>query len=99
MESTRKDDPYRAERADVFTEWHKALGEKECLVRDVIAAINHPGFHAALLIVAMARNGKEISPDRLGRWLAKNRGMTVSGLTLVRAGAISGGFPLWVVRA
>jgi hypothetical protein len=100
MESTRKDDPYRVERIDVFTEWHNALGEKALLVRDVVAdAANHPGFHAALLIVAAAKNGKEISPDRLGRWLAKNRGMTVNGLTLVRAGVVSGGFPLWAVKA
>jgi putative DNA primase/helicase len=28
MESVRKDDPYRAERAAVFTEWHKVFDEK-----------------------------------------------------------------------
>jgi hypothetical protein len=84
----------------VFTEWHNALGEKPHLVRDVIAeAVNHPSFHAALLIVAAAKNGKEISPDRLGRWLARNRGMTVNGLTLVRAKGTSGGLPVWQVRA
>jgi hypothetical protein len=49
-------------------------------------------------VVAAAKNGKEISPDRLGRWLAKNRGMTVNGLILVRTGVISGGFPLWAIK-
>jgi hypothetical protein len=79
MEATRKDDPYRVERADVFMEWHNAMGGKALLVRDIIAdAVNHAGFHAALLIVAAARNGKEISPDRLGRWLVRNRWGTPS---------------------
>jgi hypothetical protein len=99
METTRKDDPYRAERADVFTEWHNAFAEKELLIRDVIAeAVNHPSLYAALLVIAAAKNGKEISPDRLGKWLAKNRGMTVNGLTLVRTGIIAGGSSIWVVR-
>jgi putative DNA primase/helicase len=107
MESTRKDDPYRAERAAVFMEWHKALGETLTLVRDIIVgasardimgAFNHPDFYAALMAVASARNGKEISPERLGRWLAKNKGAIVNGLTLVRAGGVSGGLPLWQVR-
>jgi hypothetical protein len=100
MEVTRKDDPYLAERAAVFTEWHNALGETEYLVRDVIAdAVNHPGLYAALLVVAATKNGKDISPERLGRWLARNRGMIVNGLTLIRAGMIAGGSRFWMVKA
>jgi hypothetical protein len=100
MEATRKDDPFRAERVAVFTEWHKALGETATLVRDVIADANkHPDFYAALFVVAAAKSGKEISPERLGRWLVRNRGLIVNGLTLVRGGAISGALPLWAIRA
>jgi hypothetical protein len=99
MERIRENDPYRADRAAVFMEWHKALGENVTLVRDVIAAaFGHPDLYAALKAVAASRNGKEISPDRLGRWLARNKGSIVNNLTLVRTGSVSGGFPLWQIQ-
>jgi putative DNA primase/helicase len=99
MEQARKDDPYRAERAAVFTEWHKALGENPTLVKDIIAAaFNYPDFYAALVTVAVARNGKEISLERLGRWLSKNKGSIVNDLSLISAGGIAGGYPLWRIR-
>jgi hypothetical protein len=100
METTRKDDPYRTERIDVFAEWHGAFEGKDLLIRDVIAdAVNHPSLYAALLVIAAAKNDKEISPERLGRWLARNRGMNVNGLTLVRTRTVSGGLSFWAVRA
>jgi hypothetical protein len=99
MEKTRKDDPYRLERTAVFTEWHRVLGEHVNLVRDVIAAaFGDPAFYAALVTVAASRNGREISPERLGRWLARNKGAIVNDLTLIRAGGVSGGYPLWQIQ-
>jgi hypothetical protein len=99
MEKARADDPCRMQRAAVFMEWHKALGEKPTLVRDIIAAaLSHSDFYAVLLTVAGTRNGKEISPERLGRWLVKNRGSIVNDLILIRAGGIQGGFPLWQIQ-
>ena len=99
MEKTRKDDPYRIERAAVFVEWHRVLGEGAKLVRDVIAAaFGDPAFYAALVTVAASRNGREISPERLGRWLARNKGAIVNDLTLIRAGGVSGGYPLWQIQ-
>lgn len=99
MENARADDPYRNQRAVVLDEWFKALGEKEVLVRDVIAtAYNYPDFYAALLTVAATHNGKEISPERLGRWLVKSRGSIVNNLTLDRTGIAHGGYSFWRVQ-
>ncbi len=98
MEKSRKDDPYRIERAVIFTEWHRVLGEDDKLVRDVIAAaFGDSAFYASLVTVAASRNGREISPERLGRWLARNKGTIANGLTLVRAGYLSTG-PLWQIQ-
>jgi hypothetical protein len=99
MEAARADDPYRIERAAVFVEWHKVMGGNDLLVREVIAtASSYPDLFVALIAVAAHKNGKEISPERLGRWLARNRGAIVSNLTLVRSAVITGGFPLWKIE-
>jgi hypothetical protein len=99
MEKTRKDDPYRLGRAAVFTEWHRVLGEGAKLVRDVVsAAFGDPPFYASLLTVAASSNGREISPERLGRWLARNKGAIVNDLTLIRTGGVSGGYPRWQIQ-
>jgi len=98
MEKSRKDDPYRLERTAVFTEWHRVLGEHVNLVRDVIAvAFGDPPFYAALVTVAVSRNGREISPDRLGRWLARNKGAIVNDLILAPAGILNG-YPRWHIK-
>ena len=98
MEKNRKDDPYRLERIAVFTEWHRVLGEHVNLVRDVIAvAFGDPPFYAALVTVAVSRNGREISPDRLGRWLARNKGAIVNDLILAPAGILNG-YPRWHIK-
>jgi hypothetical protein len=64
-------------------------------VREIIAAaFGDPEFYAALLTVAATRSGKEISPDRLGRWLVRNKGTVADGLMLVR-NSISKVYPIW----
>jgi hypothetical protein len=65
----------------------------------IAEAFNHPDLYAVLFAVAAAKTGKEISPDRLGRWLARNKGQIVNRLTLVRTRTVNGGFPFWAVRA
>jgi hypothetical protein len=99
MEKAREEDPYRADRAAVFLRWHEVIGESAVLVREIIAAaFGAPDFYAALLTVASARSGKEISPERLGRWLVKNKGSVTCHLTLIRAKGISGGLPRWQIK-
>jgi hypothetical protein len=99
MEKSRESDPYRVARIAVFTEWHQALGEGTYLQRQVInEAYAHSDLYAAILVVAASRNGKEISPERLGRWLARNKGLIANNLMLVHAGGISGGYPLWKIE-
>jgi hypothetical protein len=83
----------------VFIEWNKAIGEGMSLVRDVItAAFEKPDIYAAIQTIAAARNGKEISPERLGRWLAQNKGSIVGNLTLVSAGMARNGLPFWQIK-
>jgi hypothetical protein len=99
MQKAREDDPYRIERSTVFLEWYRVLNDRAVLVREVIAAaFGEPDLYAALLSVAMTRSGKEISPDRLGRWLARNKGMVINDLTLVRTGSTANGSPVWQIR-
>jgi hypothetical protein len=98
MERAREDDPCRIGRAAVFTEWHRVLKEKSVLMREIIdAALNDPSFYAALMTVAATRNGKEISLERLGRWLRNNKGSIVDNLILVRI-SILHGYSVWQVQ-
>jgi hypothetical protein len=99
MQKAREDDPYRIARSTVFLEWYRVLNDRAVLVREVIAAaFGEPDLYAVLLSVAMTRNGKEISPDRLGRWLARNKDMVINDLTLVRTGSTANGSPIWQIR-
>jgi hypothetical protein len=60
-------------------------------MREIIsAAINRPDFHNALLAVAASQNGNVVSNDRLGRWLKRNEGKIVSGLSIICAGTKDG---------
>jgi hypothetical protein len=104
MRHLRENDPYRVERGGVFEEWFKVLGERGVLVREVIeAAFDHQragndAFLSALLVVAVkSGNSNEISPDRLGRWLTKNKGGIVNDLMLVLV-AISSQGPIWRIK-
>jgi putative DNA primase/helicase len=80
MESLRGTDPVRQQRAAVFSAWRFELPSGRHQVADVIDfALTRPALCAALLEVAASRDGRdEISPRRLGKWLARNEN-TISG--------------------
>jgi putative DNA primase/helicase len=80
MESLRGTDPVRQQRAAVFSAWRFELPAGRHQVADVIDFVStRPGLRAALLEVAASRDGRdEISPRRLGKWLARNEN-TISG--------------------
>jgi putative DNA primase/helicase len=105
----REDDPVRMTLMQVLTEWGRKLVIGDPYkIKDVIArAVVDADFFAVLMEIAGARQGNRISPDRLGRYLAKNNGKIVefpsSNLTkpftrlkLEKYG-IKDGYPLWKV--
>jgi putative DNA primase/helicase len=102
MRELRKADPQRASFLAVLMQWHAILGERPVMVREVIEAafvriVSNPDFQNALLAVAEARRGGVISPDRLGRWLARNEGAIANSLKFVRAGISPLKVPLWKI--
>jgi hypothetical protein len=95
MERVRRGDPRLAALTNVAAEWWRVIGCRRVLAREVIAEalkirnsygsegeaepwIN-PGLRDALVTVARGNGREEISPDRIGRWLARNEGRVVSG--------------------
>jgi hypothetical protein len=89
MERVRRGDPRLAALKSVIDEWRRVIGDRRVLVREAIAEalktdgqfeswIN-PGLREALITVARGSGREDISPDRLGRWLAKNKGRIVTG--------------------
>jgi len=76
----RANDPNRAKRSAVFLSWPE--GEGEYSTGDIITiSDSSPDLRYALLAVAASRDGV-ISPERLGRWLAKQSKVIAGGLRL-----------------
>src|SRR5215831_2434401 len=90
------DDPLLLSLATVMAEWRQKVGMRvEKTVQQVInCAINANDFHVALLNVAQGRNSSIVSNERLGRWLRKNEGRVVDGVTLKCTGRLDG-YPTW----
>jgi hypothetical protein len=98
MQASRDNDPYQVQRSVVFAEWHRVIGEREVLQRDILEeAIGDSTFQIALLAIAARPNGREISPERLGTWLSKNKGRIAGGFRLVLcANTLKG--PRWQIE-
>jgi hypothetical protein len=90
------EDPLLLSLATVMAEWRQKVGMRvEKTVQQVInCAINANDFHVALLNVAQGRNSSIVSNERLGRWLRKNEGRVVDGVTLKCTGRLDG-YPTW----
>lgn len=98
MQASRDNDPYQVQRSVVFAEWHRVIGEREGLQRDIIeAAIGDQTFQVALLAIAARPNDREISPERLGKWLPKNKGKIAGSFRLVFCANTNKG-PRWRVE-
>jgi hypothetical protein len=79
----------------VTAQWEEHIGSEEVTVQQVInRALNAHDLHIALTSVAAAKSGDTISNERLGRWLKKNEGRIVNGMSLQCTGATQG-FPRW----
>jgi putative DNA primase/helicase len=78
--------------------WKEHIGPNAPLnIQGIInKALVAPDLHNALMAVAEAPGRQVISPDRLGRWLRKVDGRTVSGGAIGQAG-VTRGYPNWVL--
>jgi putative DNA primase/helicase len=96
IQKVKAEDPKVMALMAVTAQWREHIGlQREVTVQQVI---NHaPKAHdlfVALMNVAAARSGNVISNDRLGRWLKKNEGRIVNGISLRYVG-ISHGHSTW----
>jgi hypothetical protein len=70
------------------------VGFKYTVQEIINRAVNEPSFYTALMNVASARSGGQVSNVSLGRWLKRVQGKIVNGLALLRDGGRDG-YPLW----
>jgi putative DNA primase/helicase len=96
IQKVKADDPKVMALTAVMAQWHEHIGlEKEVTVQQVInQALNTHDLLVALMNVAAAKSGNVISNDRLGRWLKKNEGRIVGGVSL-RCAGVSYGHSTW----
>jgi hypothetical protein len=97
MIAVRAGDPVRESLAAVVFQWEACLGTSgEFTIKQVIErAANASEFRDALCIVAGQRGHESvICPMRLGRYLKKNEGKIVGGLTL-RCSGNTAGYMYW----
>ena len=111
MDMARAEDPIREEREAVFVSWPilpdedgNPKSEFYTVARITELAEETSGmqflradFRAACLEIAIDKNG-QISPRRLGRWLARNRNLRVGNLKLIAKIPGNGGKVAWSVR-
>jgi hypothetical protein len=90
------DDPRLLALSIVIAQWRQHIGVGvERTVQQIINCATND-FHVALLNVAQGRSGSTVSNERLGRWLKKNEGQVVGGLTLKCTGRVDG-YPTWSI--
>jgi len=79
VESVKEKDPARLALSAILMLWKEKLGTASSYTSQQIAnrAVVDPDFFGALMVVAAARQGNVISPDRLGRYFARNDGKIV----------------------
>ena len=93
----RNSDPQLEALGAVIEQWRQNMGiQNASTVQQLInRALSVTEFHAALMAVAVGRNG-QLSNERLGRWLKKVQDKIINGFAISRAG-IASGYPLWVL--
>jgi hypothetical protein len=82
-------DTVRSGLVAVLAGWHAAVGSGRCTAQEIIGLSRlseNAELQAALMEVAGA--GSEISPKRLGRWLAKYEKRIEGGFRLVKEGVL-----------
>jgi hypothetical protein len=79
MKAVRENDPSRSALSVVLMQWKEVLGTTAFYTCQQIVnrAALDPDLFGALMMVAAARQGNVVSPERLGRYLAKNNGRIV----------------------
>jgi hypothetical protein len=114
MESVRARDPRREMLRAVLTAWRLVVGQDEVTARQLIKRANtsadftgvsfansakdHVDANLFDALLAVAGQGREINPKRLGRWLGCNKDRIVDGLRILQVGEHQG-FALWRVEA
>jgi putative DNA primase/helicase len=96
IRKVKAEDPDVMALTAVIALWCEHIGlQKEVTVQQII---NHSlianDLLVALMTVAAAKSGNVISHDRLGRWLSKNQGRIVDGMSLKWVG-ITHGHSIW----
>lgn len=93
MDMARAEDPIRAARSAFFTSWAQEVVHTEAGFTG--AQIVHqtenrseigfecPNFREAAIAVAADRSGNSVSPQRLGKWMNKNKNNVIAKLKLV----------------
>ena len=96
IQKVKAGDPKVAALSAVTAQWREHIGlQTEVTVQQVINhSMNADDLRVALMNVAAAKSGTGISNDRLGRWLIKNQGRIVNGMSL-RCPGSSNGYPTW----
>jgi len=91
----RAEDPKAADLTAVITRWEENIGlNTELKIQQIIdRASMTPDLYVALMSVAGAKAKIMISPDRLGRWLSKNRNRIVSNRVFRRRK--ENNYPIW----
>ena len=79
METVRENDPVRLALSAILMQWKENLGitSSYTLQQVINRAVVDADFFGALMVVAVAKQGNVISPDRLGSYLAKNNGKVI----------------------
>jgi putative DNA primase/helicase len=96
IQDVKAEDPAVMALTAVMAQWRRYIGLQRVVTQQEVIkdAVKVPDFLAALMNVAEAKSGKEISKERLGRWLNDNNGRIVKGTSLRRVGN-DGGYPRW----
>jgi hypothetical protein len=104
IEKTRRSDPQLAALIAVIEQWHFAAGTARLSVKQLVEkATEATELKDALATVA--GDGSSINNDRLGKWLAKNKGRVVTigegharGQAKIALDGVSSGKNLWKVE-
>lgn len=103
MDQVRKEDPRIGALTAVLYQWDAVFGTRSVSVREVVDTANqvsvigghaHADLREALLTVA--GDGRGIATQRLGHWLARNKGRSLAGLRLEPA-TMSSGIARWQI--
>jgi putative DNA primase/helicase len=96
MADIAADDPEKERLGNMLHYWAIAIGPGRVTVKQAIdiatndTSEDHRKFYEALRTVAVGQRGDSISPDRLGKYLARHQKRIVAGRRLVKDGSQSG---------